>query len=108
MRNLALITLGIAIGASLCAASGLGVMSAGAKFRVVTVGPGTLVHVTGVDVGCDVFASDLDHREAGPVMFCNRWSVVPRGSRSVVFSLRHVDVTDESGNTLVYRVTRSP
>lgn len=107
MRNLALITLGIAIGASLCAASGLGFASAGARFRFVTVGPGTLVHVTGVDVGCDVFASDLDHREAGPVMFCNRWSV-SRGSRSVVFSLHHVDVTDETGNTLIYRANRSP
>jgi hypothetical protein len=107
MRNLALITLGIAIGASLYAASGLGFQSARASFRFVTVGPGTLVHVTGVDVGCDVFATDLDHREAGPVMFCNRWSV-SRGSRSVVFSLHHVDVTDESGNTLVYRATRSP
>jgi hypothetical protein len=107
MRKLALVALGIAIGASLYAASGLGFESSRASFRFVTIGPGTLVHVTGVDVGCDVFASDLDHREAGPVMFCNRWSA-SRGSRSVVFSLHHVDVTDESGNELVYRVTRSP
>jgi hypothetical protein len=107
MPKLALITLGIAIGAALYAASGLGFQSARASFRFVTVGPGTLVHVTGVDVGCDVFPSDLDHRVAGPVMFCNRWSA-SRGSRSVVFSLHHVDITDESGNGLLYRVTRSP
>jgi hypothetical protein len=107
MPRLALIALGIAIGASLHATSGLGSQGARASFRFVTVGPGTLVHVTGVDVGCDVFPSDLDHREAGPVMFCNRWSV-SRGSRSVVFSLHHVDVTDETGNNLIYRATRSP
>ena len=107
MPKLALIALGIAIGASLNATSGLGFQSARPSFRFVTVGPGTLVHVTGVDVGCDVFPSDLDHRVAGPVMFCNRWSA-SRGSRSVVFSLHHVDITDESGNGLLYRVTRSP
>jgi hypothetical protein len=107
MPRLALIALGIAIGALLYATSGLGFRNARASYRFVTVGPGALVHVTGVDVGCEVFASDLDHREAGPVMFCNRWSV-NRGSRSVVFSLHHVDVTDETGNNLIYRVTRSP
>jgi hypothetical protein len=107
MPKLALIALGIAIGASLYATSGLAFQSARPSFRFVTVGPGTLVHVTGVDVGCDVLPSDLDHRVAGPVMFCNRWSV-SRGSRSVVFSLHRVDVSDESGNTSIFRVTRSP
>jgi hypothetical protein len=54
------------------------------------------VKIPSLDLQCAVWASDPDHHEAGPILFCDRAST--KGSRIVVVSRYHIKVTDESGS----------
>ena len=78
-----------------------------ARSTFVVLKPGGKFRVNGLDLFCDIFRSDPDHREAGPVMFCNRDSV-SGNSRAVSVSKYHYEVSDESENYVVYRVSRAP
>lgn len=79
-----------------------------ASGRFLTANPGDFVKFNGLDLSCKVFASDPDHHEAGPVLFCGRNSVRGGGSRSVSISRYHIGVSDESGNYVIYQVGRTP
>jgi hypothetical protein len=75
-------------------------------FEVTTVGQGTLVNVTPLDLTCEVFAKDPKANDPGPVMYCARKSALEK-STTLSISKYHVRVVSSAGATL-YTADRSP
>jgi hypothetical protein len=100
-RTIAGFVAGLVLGAA-------GVGIAATQTRFITVRPGTSITFAGLDLFCDYAASDADHHDPGPSMYCERASSIPHGSRSFSVSRYHVNVTTEGGSQIVYRVTRAP
>jgi hypothetical protein len=104
-RALLTLAAGVALGAAAVAAPALSSPSSGQRY--VTISPGDDL-VRGVDLACSTFRHDPDHHEAGPVMYCNRYSTTSGRSRALSISLYHYVVTSENGQNIIYKVGRTP
>jgi hypothetical protein len=82
--------------------------------NVLTMRPGDLLVVPSVDVSCQLFATDPDHHDPGPLLFCDRNSVAnnPRKPGTVSASLGasryHFRLGASGSAAWVDTVTRSP
>jgi hypothetical protein len=74
--------------------------------RFLTIGTNAYMKIPSLDLQCEVFASDPDHHEAGPVLYCNRSST--KNSRPIEVSLYHIKIGDEGGNFFTNTYDRAP
>jgi hypothetical protein len=80
----------------------------GTANRYLNVRIGDNLVIKSVDLFCIVLASDPDHHEAGPIVYCKRRSV-PAGqnSRSIGVTRYHYQVGDPTGSYTIASYTRA-
>ena len=93
--------------ACLLIATATGFANQRAGGNVLTMQVGDLLIVPGVDLSCDLFKTDPDHHDTGPLLFCNRNSVA-NNSASFGASRVHLRLEPSGSRSWKYAVTRSP
>jgi hypothetical protein len=104
-RYIATAVVASAVSFAIASATGWGHGERTARF--LTARPGDGVTFAGLDLFCNVERSDPDHVEAGPVMYCNRYSV-KGDSRAMGASRYHYYVTNATGDRITFKVSRAP
>ncbi len=100
--------------ACLLFATATGFATQRASGNVLTMRAGDLLIVPGVDLSCDLFKTDPDHHDTGPLLFCNRNSVAnnPKDATSLSASFGasrfHLRLEPSGSGSWEYTVTRSP
>ena len=109
-----LLTAMVTTAACLLIATATGFATQRAGGNVLTMQVGDLLIVPGVDLSCDLFKTDPDHHDTGPLLFCNRNSVAnnPKDAASISASFGasrfHLRLEPPGSRTWKYTVTRSP
>jgi hypothetical protein len=75
--------------------------------RYLTAHIGDDVNFVGLDFFCSTRATDPDHHDPGPAMYCSRYSD-NTGSAAVGVSKYHLRLSRSSSNYWNYTVSRSP
>jgi hypothetical protein len=88
----------------------IGVASGTKASRIIIIHSNDIAQFSGLDLFCTEFSSDPDKNESGPIVACQRVSLVQsRGrGRGMGASRYHMWLTTADGQHILYKVTRSP
>jgi hypothetical protein len=93
---------------AIAAATGLGAGTRSAA-QIQVIG-NNYVYFSGIDMSCQLYASDPDHHEAGPVLVCFRNSTAGKHTNGAEVSISrfHMKLSAPGSNRWNYTVARTP